>query len=187
MQALIKPLLKAEKLDNNREAIQSFLVAGGEGYELSEKQKELLARWEFADEMIRVNMGKLTRAEIANLVVSRFKVSVCTAKSDMVSAEEVFSSSSPLNKKHRMQMRVEYLEKQSRLAAAEKDFAAVAAIEKNIAFYLDKYPDLTVPQAAQPVTFILMNGKDIIDDILTYEDAEFTLEEALKLAPTDGE
>lgn len=183
----ILPLTKAEKLDTNREAIQAYLIAGGEGYELSEKQSELLQRWEFADEMIRTNMGKLSRSEVANLVVSKWKVSLCTAKADMVAAEEVFSSSSPINKKHRMQLRVEFLEKQSRLAAAANDHKAVAMIEKSIAFYLDKYPEITIAQASQPVTFILMNGKDIVDDILTFEDAEFTLEEALKLLPDDGE
>lgn len=186
MNGLIKPLIKADKLDNNREAIQAYLVAGGQG-ELTDKQKELLLRWEFADEMIRTNMGKLSRSDIANLIVSRFKVSLATAKADMVSAEEVMSSSSPMNKKHRMQLRVEFLEKQSRLAAAANDHKAVAMIEKSIAFYLDKYPDTTSPQVAKPVTFILMNGKDIVDDILSVEDAEFTIEEALKELPYDGE
>lgn len=185
--AALVPLTKAEKLDSNREAIQAYLIAGGEGYELSDKQKELLLRWECADEMIRMNMGRLSRSEIANLIVSRFKVSLCTAKADMTAAEEVFSSSNPLNKKHRMQLRVEFLEKQSRLAAAANDYKAVAMIERNIAFYLDKYPELTVAQAPQPVTFILMHGKDIVDDILAVKDAEFTLDEALKLLPDDGE
>lgn len=185
--AAIQPLMKAEKLDSNREAIQAYLIAGGEGYDLTDKQKDLLSRWEFADEMIRSNMGRLSRSEIANLVVSRFKVSLCTAKSDLVSAEEVFSSSSPLNKKHRMQLRVEYLEKQSRLAAAANDHKAVAMIEKSIAFYLDKYPDLTVPQVAQPTSFILMNGKDIVDDIISYEDAEVIIDEAIKELPDDAE
>jgi hypothetical protein len=156
--------MKHEKLDNNREIIKEYLVAGGAGIELSDKQKELLTRWEIADEKIRENMGKLTRSEIADIIKNTCNVSLCTAKSDMVNAEYVFSSSNPLNKAHRISMRIEFLEKQSRLASIAKDYKAVGMIERSIEKYIQQYPELTPVET--PKTLIFNFDVDQIKDLL---------------------
>jgi hypothetical protein len=169
---------KTNKVDNNREEIKEYLMAGGIG-ELTEKQHDLLLRWEFADEKIRENMGKLSRDEIANLVVTRFKVSKCTAKSDLVNAEYVFSSSNPLNKAHRIGLRIEFLEKQIRLAAQASDFKAVAMMERSLSKYLEIYPETTPVEVPKNLIFNFDVTK-LADRLVDQSDAEEIIDQQLE-------
>src|SRR5205085_10103174 len=111
----------ADKVDSNRDDIKNYLMAGCNG-ELTQKQKELLARWEFADEMIRQKMGKLSREEISKLVAEKFGISKGSAKNDLVNAEYVFSSSNPLNKAYEIGLQIEFLKKHIRVAAESGDY-----------------------------------------------------------------
>jgi hypothetical protein len=98
-------------LDGNREVIQRYVEAGGEGVELNDVQMKLLERWRHADEMIRQSFfGKYQlREDIANALKTKFEISRDTAYRDIVNAEHVFSSSAPLNKKYFIQRRIEYI------------------------------------------------------------------------------
>jgi hypothetical protein len=180
----IQPSTRADGLENNKEVIKQYLIAAGEGIELTEKQKELLMRWEFADETIRTNMGKISRGEIANIIATRWDISQATAKSDMTCAEDVMSSSNPLNKKHRFALRVEFLEKQSRLAAAANNFDAVAKIEKSIAFYLDRYPD-TIAARARPQIVYNIQQNILNNNSVPEEEADQILEAEIKRLEED--
>lgn len=146
-------LTKTDRTDSNREVIKEFLMAGGEGVELTEKQQALLARWEFADEKIRENMGKLSRGEIANMLVYKFGVTLRTAKTDLGNAEYVFSSSNPIHKAHRIGLRIEFMEKLVLKAANDKDYKAVASLEKTLAKYLEIYPDITPVEVPKNLIF----------------------------------
>lgn len=101
-----------EKLkgDSNRETIELYLVADEGSVELNEVQKKLLKRWEYADELIRMKEIR-GRETIAQLIMRMFHVSRTTAYQDIVNAESVFASSTPLNKKYRIGNRIEFLEK----------------------------------------------------------------------------
>ncbi len=94
--------------ETNREAIEHYLVSPEGSVQINDVQRELLTRWEFADEHIRRH--EIRRADLAKLIVMRFKVSRVTAYQDIVNAENVFASSSPLNKRYRIALRIELLE-----------------------------------------------------------------------------
>jgi hypothetical protein len=142
-------------------------MAGGEGVELSDFQKQLLIRWEYADQKIRENMGKLNRADIAQLLVNKFGVSLSTAKSDLVNAEYVCSSSNPLNKAYKIQLRIEFLERQIRLAAANNDGSTVAKLEKVLAYYIEISPE-TIPVEV-PKTLIFSFDVTKLQDVILPE------------------
>src|SRR5436190_14595013 len=105
---------KEIKSDSNLETICLHLVSDEGTVPLTDKQKELLKRWEYADELIRRN--EMRRETIAKLIMVKFKnaegkpLSRVTAYQDIVNAENLFASSTPLNKKYRIQVRIEFLE-----------------------------------------------------------------------------
>lgn len=176
------PLEKVEKIDSALERVGQYLISGDEFAPITKKDKELLDRWVFADELIRSNVGKLTRGEIANMIAKRYCIALSTAKSYMTSAESLMGSSFPLNKKHRIQIRIEILEKQSHLAALEKDFIAVAQLEKSIAKYLEIYPDITPNQSPKTIIYNI-DQRQVTEQIIATEEADFIIEERLKSLP----
>ncbi|MGN6293755.1 MAG: hypothetical protein ACTHMV_13510 [Chitinophagaceae bacterium] len=93
---------------SNREVIETYLVNEEGTVQLNDKQKQLLDRWSYADELIRKN--EMRRETIALMLIRQFKVSRATAYQDIVNAENVFASSTPLNKKYRIQLRIEFIE-----------------------------------------------------------------------------
>jgi hypothetical protein len=97
--------------DENREAIERYLEAGGGDSEivLSDLQIKLLERWRAVDEMLRSRKYK-RRGVIANKIIAMFNVSRDTAYRDIVNAEYVFSSTAPLNKKYLIGQRIEFLQ-----------------------------------------------------------------------------
>lgn len=98
------------KKDSNREVIELYLVSDEGTVELNDQQKQLLKRWEYADELIRIKEIR-TRELQAQMIMRTFYVSRTTAYQDIVNAEAVFASSTPLNKKYRIGLRIEFLEK----------------------------------------------------------------------------
>lgn len=167
------------KTDGNREVIKEFLMAGGEGVELTDKQQALLSRWEFADEKIRENMGKLSRVEIAKMLVYKFGVSLRTATNDMVNAEYVFSSSNPINKAHRIGLRIEFLEKQILKAANAQDYKAVASLEKTLAKYLEIYPDITPVEVPKNLIFSF-DVEKLMPKVVDISEAEDLIDKQLE-------
>jgi vesicle coat complex subunit len=164
--------------------IKEYVVAGGEGMELTPKQQQLYERWVVTDEMIRSNRGKLTRGEIAEQLKNRNQISLCTAKADMVAAEDVFASSNPLNKKYLIQSRIEFLEKEIRLASTSGDYDAVSKLEKVLCKYIEIYPETPAGRGHRQVIFNLqqniLNGQT-----LPTEEAVSVIDQALKLIEDD--
>lgn len=169
---------------SNRDMIILHLQTEG-GIELSKKQEALLERWSWCDEKMRENVGKLKREEIANLLINRFKIARCTAFQDIVNTEYVFSTSTPLNKRYRVQLRIEFLEKEIRLASLDNDRLAVAMLEKVLQKYYLDYPDLQ-PNASLPNIFINVDQRTIQSEVILTEDAEAIIDEAIENMP-DGE
>jgi hypothetical protein len=167
-----KSLYKTEPksgFDNNIEAIKAYIISGGEGQELTKTQAELKERIEFADSQIRNKNGFLKRAAIALIICDRFDVNRDTAYRYMRHAENIYASNNPLDKKHRILLRIEFCEQQSHLAAMQGEYRAVAALESTIQKYIDSYPDIergrnTRNQVFILPTAILDNTKNITED-----------------------
>ena len=78
---LIKPdshLGMISNESNNFDAIISYLNLGGECDPLTQKQEELLERWTYAAVLLRQNVGRLKRDEVANRLKLQFNISKCT-------------------------------------------------------------------------------------------------------------
>lgn len=174
---ILKPLqANLPERQNNRfrdehvDAIREHIISGGEA-SLSPLQQRLLERWRFADEQIRD--GKLKRSDIAKLIIDKFQVSRDTAFRDLVNAENVFSSSFPMNKKYQIGLLIEEYTQHIKVAALGKDWKAVAALGKTVAEFWKAYPD-TVP-AESPKTFIFNIVNSAVEKEVLTEDAAFDI------------
>jgi hypothetical protein len=173
----ILALLKTNKNDDNWEVIESYVVAGGEGIVLTDLQQKMYERWVFIDEKLR--QSKFRRYEIYNMVHVRFGVSVETARRDMVGAEMVFSSTTPLNKKYFIGARISKLEHWINIAAAMNDFEKVAKLEAILQKYIDIYPDTA--QNRSPKKIVMHLTQNIIQgEVIDTKEAELIIDEELK-------
>lgn len=173
--------------DSNREVIEQYLVSDPGTVVLNDVQQKLLQRWEYADELIRRFEHK--REEISRLLMRKFNISRNTAYQDIVNAENLFASSTPLNKKYRIQLRIEYLEMKIteiyegiKLEAPTRDedgndyqedilakigcieanreyYREAAMLEKVLAKYYEMYPDLVVPRSPKNIIFNIQNNQ----------------------------
>jgi hypothetical protein len=171
--------LRSDSSLSHRETIKEHLMSGGEGFELTPFQQELLIRWEFADEKIRQNLGKLNRNAIAELVKNKFNISLCTAKSDLVNAEYVFASSNPLNKAYRIGLRIEFLEREIRLASSDNDRTNVAKLEKVLAYYYDIYPE-QIPVEVPKTLIFSFDVSKLADQLIPEAQVESVLDAQLQ-------
>lgn len=148
--------LKA-KDSTNREAIELFLVSEEGSVELTDKQNDLLRRWTYADEVIR--KGEVRgRETIAQLLIMKFKVSRATAYQDIVHAEQVFSSSTPLNKRFRIGLRIEFLEKKIDELYELQDNMSAVMLEKSLQKYYDCYPDIAPVKSPKKIVYNIQNN-----------------------------
>ena len=168
--------------EDNLEAILQYLEAGGEGVVLTPKQTDLLERWTYTDEMIRRNVGKKKREEIANLVMSRWGVSRTTAYSYIVSAERVFSSSTPLNKAYFIQNRIEFLERTIRECAQMGDHKAAAMYEKSLVKYVEIYPDYKPARSPKNIIYNMVQNNITNNNQVNVITPDMSIEDALSEA-----
>lgn len=190
-------------LDGNREVIQRYIDAGGEGVELNEIQQRLLDRWRFADELIRQSFfGKYQlREDIVNAIKAKFDVSRDTAYKDIVNAEHVFSSSAPLNKKYFIQRRIEWIASIiAKLAGPVYDLkddtkiiceidtenAEIAAKwEAILQKYVACYPDYVPMRSPKTINYIIQ--QNLLSTNITVEEAFTDAEEIInQLNKDDG-
>jgi hypothetical protein len=92
---LMHQLIAGQELDN-REVVINYLVSQKGTVELSELQKDLLDRWETADDLIRSNRYKLT--EVARVLEKKYQYGLATARRDIADAQYVFNSTNKKNK-----------------------------------------------------------------------------------------
>lgn len=144
--------------DSNREDILTYLEAGGaeSGVELTDKQKQLLERYKYADEKIREDKHK--RETVANFIMAKFSVSRDTAYKDIVNAEFIFSSSYPLNKRYIISNRIEYLQKKINDCYTDKLYYEAAQLEKVLQKYIADYPDFLPPRAPKQIILNIQNN-----------------------------
>lgn len=180
----ILALLKTNKADENWEVIEQYIIAGSEGMELTEKQKAMYERWVFIDEKLR--QGRERRYQIWNAVKLRFGVSIETARRDMVGAEMVFSSTTPLNKKYKTAVRIEFLERQINLAAAANDFFSVSKLETILQKYIESYPDTPPPRSPKKIVMQFIQN-NIQGEMIDTKEAELIIDEEIENGNNDTE
>ena len=149
-------------IDENREVIIRYLEGGGEGcgVVLNDMQKELFKRWAYADELIRDNYFVSKRREIiANLIITKFDVSRDTAYRDMINAEYVFSSSTPLNKKYIIQRRIDTLEVEIHKCYISNEHQSGAMLEKQLREYIKMYPDYQPRKSPKVINYIIQSNQ----------------------------
>ena len=185
IEKLITAGLSSQRGNTNREIILSYLEAGGEGIELTDLQTELLERWSRADELIKRNIGKKNREEIANILRSIYKYHRATAYKDIMDAEYVFASSKPWNKKYLIGLRIENCMKRIRDAQLSGDTKFEGVMEATLQKYIDMYPDDIINPSPKTLIFNIDN-RSINGQVLPIEEADIIIEESLKNLP-DGQ
>jgi hypothetical protein len=175
--------------EENRDAILKYLETGGEGALLTSKQEELLERYVYTDELIRRNVGKKKREEIANMITTRWNVSRTTAYTYMVATEHVFSSSTPLNKAYFIQNRMEFLERVIRECAAMGDHKAAAMYEKSLVKYVEIFPEYKAARSPKNIIYNMVQN-NVTNNVTNNnqlnvgapQDGELLLDDALRQA-----
>lgn len=173
----ILALLKTNKVDEDWEVLEQYVIAGGEGVALTDRQREMYERWLFIDEHLRQN--RFRRYEICKAVKLRFGVSLEKAKRDMVGAEMVFTSTAPLNKKYKTGVRIEFLERQINLAASASDFDAIAKLESILQKYIDGYPDSVAPRSPKQIVMQFIQN-NIQGEMIDTQQAELIIDQELE-------
>ncbi|MCK9402904.1 MAG: hypothetical protein M0Q26_05865 [Chitinophagaceae bacterium] len=170
----------------NRDAIVLFLENGGdlEMAKLNDIQLKLLDRWRFADEKLREN--KYSREKVADFIRGKYQISRDTAFRDIVNAEYVFSSTTPLNKKYAIGRRIEFLERKINEAYIDNDRLGAALLEKILQKYYEKYPDEHAPRSPKKIVYnIIQNNKTLVvngseDEVFSVDDAMIEADDILK-------
>jgi hypothetical protein len=150
-----KNLSRVLRPDTNLEVIRAYIIAEGEGIQLNEEQEQQKMIIDFTDEQIRSKQGILKRYEIARIISNRFDLTTRTAQRYITLAEELYSSSAPLNKKYKIQLRIEFCEQQQQLAMIDNQHDAVVMYERCIQKYIEMYPEVKITRKQRIQTFIL--------------------------------
>jgi hypothetical protein len=185
----------------NRDAILAFVECGGDQtlIELNEVQNRMLIRWRAADELIRKGGEYFLRENVVKKLMFEFSISRDTAYQDVVSAEHVFSSSAPLNKRYWIQRRVEYLQqiidklvqgntesevdengKNIVTWTGDADAMEVAAKwESVLQKYIDKFPDFIPARSPKKIIYNIQNNL-LVNNTTTVMEANEKYEQVLK-------
>lgn len=173
-------LPKRRYSDEHRENILKYREAGGDGNSLgiilSDKEKDLDKRWNFAADKIREQ--KYKRRRIVQLIMNEFGVSHDTACRDMVNAEYVYAASYPLNKPFTIQTRIEFLIEKINEAYIDKDYKCAAMLERELRQYIEIYPEFQPTRRPQQVLMILQQNIHVTN--ITHEEAFRDADQVLK-------
>ena len=152
---LYKHIGRELKVDTNLEAIKSYIITDGAAIQLTEDQQRQKMIIDFTDEQIRTKQGLLNRYAIASIISNRFEITIRSAQKYITLAEDLYSSSNPLNKKYKIQLRIEFCEKMAEICVQEKDYKAAASFEKTIQEYIKLYPEVKITRTKRITQYIL--------------------------------
>ncbi len=163
------------------ETLQRYLQTGGieGGIELTAKQEELLDRARFADELLRKNEYK--REEIANVIKVKYGISRDVAFNAIVTAESLFSSCYPLNKKYLVGSRIEFLQKKIEDCYIDKDVFNAVGLEKQLREYIKMYPDFEPPRSPKNITYVFNGDLHQTQNNLSVEQATEAADNLIKI------
>lgn len=151
------------------EVLRAYIIADGVGITLTAEQEEQKEIIDFTDEQIRQKQGQLKRYDIAKIIANRFEITPRTAQRYIQLAEELYSSSAPLNKKYKIQLRIEFCEQQQQIAMLQNDHDAVVMFERCIQKYIEMYPEVKVTRTRRLQTFVLPGT--VLENTSSIEDA----------------
>jgi len=166
---LLKLLTRDLKPDNNLDAIRAFIIADSDAVKLTDEQARQKMIIDFTDEQLRLKQGILTRYSIAQIISNRFGLTHRTAQKYITLAEDLYSSSNPLNKRYRIQLRIERCEQLQELCIQKGELLVARTFETEIREYLKMYPDLKV-QRTKRITKYILPGQ-LEDNATTVVDA----------------
>jgi len=151
---------------------------------LSADEERILDRWECADRLMRSK--SMSYDEMVKHIETHYHVSRWTAKSDISSAQEVFSRSRTTNKKYHLHLHAERIDaeiERIRAGWAEdgyipdaKEIAALSRLFDSYTYAVERMPEDKIAKK-QPPPIMLLNlvkGDQVVQPM--------TMEEALKQA-----
>ena len=151
------------------EVLRAYIISNGVGITLTEEQEQQKEIIDFTDEQIRQKQGILKRYEIARIIANRFEINTRTAQRYITLAEDLYSSSAPLNKKYKIQLRIEFCEQQQQIAMLQNDHDSVVMFERCIQKYIEMYPEVKVTRTQRMQTFVLPGT--VTENTTSIEDA----------------
>lgn len=175
--------------DDNKDVIKRYLAAGGEGsgVVLDKVQVRLLERLRYADELLRRQVFLPCRREvIANAIQAKFDVSRDTAYRDIVNAQDVFLSLTPLNKRYEIQLRIELLKDKISEMFLIGDREGALFAEKILQSYLEKYPEPVELRSPKNILFLLQQNNLTVNN-MTGEEAFEKAAEVLQIMQSDDD
>jgi hypothetical protein len=159
------------------QTLTDYIQQGGSssGIELSDKEKDTLDKIRFADEKIRES--KYSREQVSKFIIGKFDCCRDTAWKHIVMAEQIFSSSYPLNKNAMIAARIEFLQKKIDECIIDKEYSAASNFERSLQKYIEMYKDVAPKRS--PKTIIYNIQQNILNTTVTVDQA---VEEAETLA-----
>lgn len=162
--------------DENKQIVK-FLR--GDRVTLNSKEEEILTRWRYVDELMRLNKSE---QQIKEAVMQRFNVSSFTAQNDYYSAQNIFGEISRMDKGYLLGLHVESLRMdvinyrdtifRDGHKPTEKEIAALSKLSEAYTYALNSMPSKKESKHVKPpmLVFTPINGKTIIP-AMTAEEA----------------
>lgn len=159
---------------------------------LNDNQKRRLERWRFADELLRQNGEYVLRENVVLRIMDKFSVSRDTAYKDVVNAEYVFYSSSPMNKLFFIQRKIDALNK--RIYDIEKSMYdengiycfdqdkhdVINKIEATIQKYIKDLPELIEQRSPKNIVYKIVQNNLTVNNVITPQEADDKYQAVLK-------
>lgn len=152
--SLYKHIGRELKPETSLDAIRAYLISDGkDGIVLTEDQLRQKTIIDFADEQIRSKQGILNRYAIAQIISNRFEITHRSAQKYITLAEDLYSSSAPLNKRYKIQLRIEKCEQIIEELLQMKDYELAEKWEKRLKDYIELYPELKLKRTRRTVIY----------------------------------
>lgn len=152
--SLYKHIGRELKPDNNLDAIRAYMISDGkDGIVLTEEQQRQKLIIDFADDQIRTKQGILTRYAIAQIISNRFDITHRSAQKYITLAEDLYSTSAPLNKRYKIQIRIEKCEQVIETCIQKGDYELAEKWEKRLRDYIELYPELKLKRTRRTVIY----------------------------------
>lgn len=127
----VSPVLGRET--ENAEKLINYLTLGEDKVKLTKNEKEKLDRYFFCYDQLN---QKKSRHEVANRLISKFRISKSQAYRDIFNAQYVVASSISIDTKFYESFLLDAIVETIRLAANKGDLRAKAQAERNLAMVL---------------------------------------------------
>jgi hypothetical protein len=151
---LYKHIGRQLKPETSLDAIRAYMISDGkEGIVLTEDQQRQKMIIDFADDQIRSKQGILNRYAIAQIISNRFDITHRSAQKYITLAEDLYSTSAPLNKRYKIQLRIEKCEEIIERLIQVGDYELAEKWEKRLKDYIELYPELKLKRTRRTVIY----------------------------------